>query len=246
MSKDKILKKLTPAAKQTFITLVEEYQSRLLLNAEKSSERITGESNEISVYDLFESLKKMQTYYSNKRYESMNNLLFFSAFVTTLVFLITFVQILPQKGNMLELELILPILLIFSILGSIYFVRNRNKSFYLDKDEKLSNRSIIVIEKWLKVENLLKLISALTFGESKAIKPVSEIIEQIYKKKWINNYEKNQILNLLKMRNNIVHKGESYESVKTNILISSIDTIMKKIGVNAKKSFTNEFNIKVK
>ena len=80
MENNPLESKLTPAAKEVLIEMVEDYRLQLLKEANKSASDITGEVREISVRDLLETLQKLESPKTNKRASLFERVLITYAF----------------------------------------------------------------------------------------------------------------------------------------------------------------------
>jgi hypothetical protein len=210
--------KLTPAAREALNEMVDNYRSKILIEAGEYASRLSGEVHEISVSDIMNSIGKNLQQSEILRRSKIDAVL---SIYIILGLLMTGTSLLYFfLGDIFEkLTYIKRLAILISIAGFVIAIVSyaiskyrQYKTIYGEYYSYVSTMPTseyfdLFIRKWQQIEISIRALAASLFGESIADEPISMLVKRLTNSGKINDNDSKQILEILFIRNKLVHKA---------------------------------------
>lgn len=231
--------RLTPAARKALEDLLEDYKMQVLFGAIKSASSVSGNIEEISVRDIYSGMNaafpKESTVLTTKQRKTKQVL--WIGIVYTIIGFVVGIAINLFSNSWVE-GLDLPITILFTgigiagiVLTVISYLRTRQYERQFLFQGNAVTAEFELIQAWRDIEIVSKKIIASYAGESKAERPLSQLIQDLRKTKIVSREEENKMLELLQLRNQLVHNVSShnYDDPMLKVYVGEANKLLGKL-----------------
>jgi hypothetical protein len=229
--------KLTPAAKEALNDLVMDYRNRIITRASEAAAEIDGAVKEISVKDLFIALNTDREKTSKVVTRSLDRFIILIALVGLIYSLIGFgfygfehyKNIIENTGLITGISGLAVSILGFLLLFIVKNIRTKESLERVNATMYDIVDPYELIKIWQKIEIQTKLIIASKLGESKANIPLIYALRRLKDMTIITEIEYNALLNLLDMRNKVLHSDKIYSESDMKNIVQKSEQILRKL-----------------
>lgn len=231
--------RLTPAARKALEDLLEDYKTQVLLGAIKSASSVSGNIEEISIRDIYsgmnEAFAKENTILTTKQ-KKTDQVLWIGVAYTIIGFVVGIAVNLFSNSWVEGLDL--PITILFTGIGTagialtvISYLRTRQFERQSLVQDNVMTAEFELIQAWRDIEIVSKKFVASYSGESKAEKPLSQLIQELRRTKVISREEENKMLELLQIRNQLVHgvSSHTYDDLMLKVRVDEAKKLLDKL-----------------
>lgn len=209
---DQLEARLTQRARELLANLLEDLREEILTSASRR-----GVSAEIGARDIIEAFEehtgrsRVVGYDSARRRQRLQFLLASYAVTAAVLALLAVTLSLTdlQSSNVLTLVASISVALVGASLGLLLAARTRAAAAAQREIEEMrrQDRFADFLERWLRVESLLRLLVARDLGASSAELPLGALLDAGSRAGRISASEYEELRNLLSVRNSGVHEG---------------------------------------
>jgi len=228
--------KLTPAARQAIDELLRDYRKELLLVAQDSAARATGEVREISVSDITAGVNRLGgrfPRYPRTFVERLTQLYYRTGILIGVVGILYYVVKhginFPSLAR--EPEIVASISG-FLLAGIAFLVRNTKMGVRLIRvlapsPERDSVRFVgEFLARWRDLELAVRNLATRRLGESMATAPFSNLLRQLMLEGVLKEEEEASLRNLLRLRNKVLHEGMPISSQETFAALREVESLL--------------------
>jgi hypothetical protein len=232
--------KLTPAAREVLDELVDDFKHQLLNSAAESASSISGEIREISIRDILKGLETTQLRHQAKKLAKGERVALLYAGIGLMLLILTTVfevfgeSFLPLNSSFSSLIGLIGITTALTALFMLLWLRRRELSdiFLSSRDAvrlEASDYSMVFVRKWRELELEARAFVSDQFGESRANIPIPELVNYLHKGEVLSIADEKIFMNILRLRNTVLHKGEELSQAQYLAAIKDADNLLSKI-----------------
>jgi hypothetical protein len=209
---DQLEERLTPRARELLASLLEDLRDEILTSASRR-----GVAAEIGARDVIEAFEEYTGrsraigYDSARRRQRIQLLLTTYAVIAAVLAVVAVVLTFSDLGSADTLTVVATtsLGLVGASLGLLLSFRSRTAAASKREIEELKRQSGFAefLERWLRIESLIRLLVARDLGASSAELPLGALLDAGSKAGRIRASEYSELRNLLEVRNRAVHAG---------------------------------------
>lgn len=245
MNNEDVESKLTPAAREALVELVDDYRRQILFGAMRSASSYAGEVEEISVRDVLTSVNRVDAPSGGRPrpyVDRMYRVVMIVGFAYTILgfgyFLVQSIEISLDLGQTIGLATGLSGTLI--TLAAYFYTHRRAQErafreqvvrgeLFAEQRVQESDASMLLIKAWRGIELAVRAFVASTYGESMARDPFSILIDRVEASDVLTKEDQQMLRHLLRVRNKVVHEGLVLDARQLRSALQDADRILSKI-----------------
>jgi len=238
MSNQNLESKLTPAAREALEELVESYRDQILIGAMRSAASFTDEVAEVPVRDILTSVNRGEARPRRPSSELLDRL-WRMAIPAGIVYAIAGFGYFVLRSFKVRFEPIETasfavglVGLVMSLIGYYYSRQRRLDTVYqraLWGELRSFDRSMLLVQEWRNIELAARSLVASHLGESVADKPISILIDELYRSGILTKEDVRRLRDLLSRRNRILHDNVELERNELELALREASRILSKL-----------------